>query len=183
MSASRRNPGRYVGIAMLVVLVAGIIVQIVNQNVTNNESDWTRYGRLSVPASGVFKLPGGSVDLILQDDIDNGISIPAHLAVSVKPVGGAPPAVVTRNVGQQFGSGSYGRTQSLKRVWRVRTPSAGRYRIAVGGAGSDTFFSLDIGHAPALGAVSIWLWVLIGEAILVAVGLTMRFTTRRNATA
>jgi hypothetical protein len=166
---------------MGVVLVAGIIVQIVNQNVTNTASDWTKYGHLSVPGAGVFTLPSGSLDLILEDDVDTGLTIPKHITVSVMPQAGAQPAIVTRDVGQPFGGGSYGDTESLKRVWRVSTPAGGRYRVVVGGTASDTALQLDIGHAPGLGAFSIWLWVLIAEAILLCIALVIWLRARRSS--
>jgi hypothetical protein len=119
MGARKRSPGKIVLIAVGVVLLAGIIVQIVNQNVTNTASDWAKYGRLSVPGAAVFTLPGGSLDLILQDDIDNGLTIPKHITVSVTPQAGAQPAVITRDVGQ-----SAARRRTPRCNWTSGTPPA-----------------------------------------------------------
>jgi hypothetical protein len=169
--------GVWLTIAMVTVLVLAVGFEIFNQNVSNTASDWTRYGQLNVPDSGVFTLPTGSFDLILENDIDTGLRIPPHLAVTVTPTGTSTgPAVITRNVGQQFGGGSYGSTQDLKRVWRVQIHRGGKYRVTVSGAGPDSPDMLDLGDSPPVGSFTIWIWAGLAELALLAAWQIKRLT-------
>ena len=163
-------------IGLAVVLALGVIAQIVNANVLNKSGDPTKYGQLNVPASKSLQLPAGSFEGILEENLGQDLRITPQLRLSIKPQGGGPAPVITRDVGEQFGTanGEFGPDQHYRRVWRVGVPRSGRYRVTVGGAGPDSGYLLDLGHSPPAGPITIWLWTGIAALLVIAVWLVSR---------
>lgn len=163
-------------IGLGVVLALGIVAQIVNANVLNKAGDPTKYGQLNVPGSESLQLPAGSFEGILEENLGQDLRITPQLRLSIKPQKGGTAPVITRDVGEQFGTanGEFGPDQHYRRVWRINVPGSGRYRVAVGGAGPDSGYLLDLGHSPPAGPIEIWLWTGIAALLVVVLWLLGR---------
>jgi hypothetical protein len=167
---------RALAIGLAAVLALGVIAQIVNANVLNSSGDPTKYGQLDIPDSKLLQLPAGSFEGILEDNLGQDLRITPQLRLSMRPQDGGPAPVITRDVGEQFGTanGEFGPDQHYRRVWQVDVPRRGRYRVAVGGAGPDSGYFLDLGHSPPAGPITIWLWTSIAALLVVVLWLVSR---------
>jgi hypothetical protein len=172
----RRTDKRVLAIGLAAVLALGVIAQIVNANVLSNQGEPTKYGQLNVPDSQLLQLPAGSFEGILEDNLEQGLRITPQLHLSMKPRNGGPAPVITRDVGQQFGtsSGNFSPDQTYRRVWQVDVARPGRYRVSVGGLGPDSGYLLDLGHSPPAGSISIWLWTGIAALLVIVLWLLAR---------
>jgi hypothetical protein len=162
---------RYLALGLAIVLALAVIAQILNANVFSSQGDATKYGQLNVPGTQVVRLPAGSVEGILEDNLEQGLRVRPGLRLSVVPLEGGPVPRVTRDVGQQFGtaSGNFSPDQTYRRVWQIDVARAGRYRVSVGGADPQSAYFLDLGHGPPAGSLSIWLWAGIAALIVGAI--------------
>ncbi len=169
-------------ISLGVVLVLGILAQIINANVLTSSGDPTKYGQIDVPGAQVVQLPAGSLEAILEENLGQELKITPALRLQVKALEGGPSPTITRDVGEQFGTanGEFGPDQHYRRVWRLDVPSAGRYRVTVGGAGPDPGYFLDLGTSPPAGPGQIWLWTGIAAALVLALWLIARALASRE---
>ena len=62
-----------------------------------------------------------------------------------------------------------GSGDDFRRVWWANVPAAGAYRFTASGDGSDSEFSLDLGHGPPISSAAIW---AIGGIAALALVLT-----------
>jgi hypothetical protein len=149
---------RVLVVALGVVLAAAVVVQILNANVFSDLSDTHAYGRFTIPGSKVLKLPGDSLELVVSNPLGGVLDVPPASTAVVAPLEAAGPApVVHRDVGDDFGTSSrYGPDIQYRREWTVDVPSAGFYRVSVGGVPEDSGLALNVGHGPPLGAFTIW---------------------------
>jgi hypothetical protein len=171
-----KRPPRVLVIGLAAVLALGVIAQIVNANVLNSSGDPTKYGQLDIPDSKLLQLPAGSFEGILEENLGQDLRISPQLRLSMKLQDGGPAPVISRDVGEQFGTanGEFGPDQHYRRVWRVDVPRSGRYRVSVGGAGPDSGYFLDLGHSPPAGPIAIWLWTGIAALVVVVLWLLSR---------
>jgi hypothetical protein len=149
---------RIIVFSTIAVITIAVIALILNANVFSDVTDAYKYGRISIPGSSVQRLPDGRIELILENPLGSGTTVPGDLAASIVPLGGGPDVSITRSVGGQFGS-SGNRTDTsdqFRRVWYANVPRAGVYRVTVSGGGSDSGLSLDLGHGPPISAAVIW---------------------------
>jgi hypothetical protein len=183
LEGSRWSRKSTLAIGLGVIVVLGVLVQIVNANVLSNQGDATQYGQLNVPGSKVLQLPAASFEGILEDDLEEELKITPALRLSVKPLDGGPAPAIKRDVGERSGTanGNFGPDTYYKRVWRIDVPSAGRYRVSVGGAGPDSGYLLDLGHSSPAGPWQIWLWTGIAAAAWLVLWLLARVVGRRRA--
>jgi hypothetical protein len=182
MEAGWWTKGRTLAIGLGVVLALGILAQILNANVLTSSGDPTKYGQIDVPGTQTVQLPEGSLEAILEESLGQKLKITPALRLKIEAQEGRPSPTITRDVGEQFGTanGEFGPDQHYRRVWRVDIPSAGRYRVSVGGAGPDPGYFLDLGHSPPAGPVQIWLWTGIAVAALLALWLLGRALVGRK---
>jgi hypothetical protein len=175
------HPHSVVG-GIVTVLALTIVALILNANVFSDITDAYKYARLDIPGSTVVQLPRGRLEVILEDPLGNGVDVPRDLSASIVPVGGGPAVPLTRDVGGQFGaSGNRQDTgDDFRRVWSASVPVSGSYRFTASGGGSDSGFSLDLGHGPPISSAAIWAIVGIAEASLVLVWLLARTLRRRR---
>jgi hypothetical protein len=180
----RLTSGRALAIGLGVVLVLGVLAQIINANVLNTAGDPTRYGQIDVPGAQVVRLPAGSLEAILEDNLGQELRITPRLRLAVTAQGGGPSPAIVRDVGQQFGTanGEFGPDQHYRRVWGVDVPRDGRYRVVAGGAGPDSGYFLDLGHGPPAGPISIWLWTGIAALAVLVAWLLGRLVAARRRT-
>ena len=173
---------RALAIGLACVLVLGIVGQIVNANVLSDQSEPAKYGQVHVPSSQVLQLPAGSFEGILEDNLEEDVRVTPSLRLAIEPQGGGPAPVVSRDVGEQFGTsnGDFGPDDLFRRVWRIDVARDGRYRVSVGGAGPDSGYFLDLGHSPPAEAASIWLWTGIAALVVLALWLLNRGVARRR---
>jgi hypothetical protein len=188
MAGRRWTDKRVLAIGLGVVLALGVIAQIVNANVLNSSGDPTKYGQLDIPDSKPLQLPAGSFEGILEENLGQDLRITPQLRLSMKPQEGGPAPVISRDVGEQFGTanGEFGPDQHYRRVWRIDVPRSGRYRVTVGGAGPDSGYLLDLGHSPPAGPIAIWLWTGIAALLVVVLwfaGRGLAYVRRPAATA
>ncbi len=174
--------GRTLAIGLGVIVLVGVIAQFLNANVLSSQGDATKYGQLNVPESKVLTLPAASFEGILEDNLEEEIKITDSLRLAIEPVGGGPAPSISRDVGERSGTanGNFGPDTYYKRVWRIDVPTAGRYRVSVGGAGPDSGYFLDLGTGPPAGAGQIWLWAGIVAAAWLALWLLGRLVAGRT---
>jgi hypothetical protein len=182
MEARWWSKGRTLAIGLGVILALGVLAQIVNANVLTSSGDPTKYGQIDVPGTQMARLPAGSLEAILEENLGQELKITPALRLEVEALGGGPSPTIIRDVGEQFGTanGEFGPDQHYRRVWRVNVPSAGRYQVSVGGAGPDPGYLLDLGHSPPAGPLQIWLWTGIAAAAALALWLLGRAVASRK---
>jgi hypothetical protein len=155
--------------ALGIVLALTIVAQIVNANVFSNSSGADKYGKVDIPGSAVLKLPSGSLDVMVEATDNTPVELPHGVTLTVTPVGGGAPAVLTRDRGGQFGMGDRVATVSFRRIWRLETPHAGAYRVTAGGVKfTDDPRNLALGHSPPAAAGKIW---EVGGVVMLLVAL------------
>jgi hypothetical protein len=148
-----------------------------------------RYGQVDIPGSKTVALPKGSVNLILESDVDEGASlkVPSQLTATVTAVdasGGDPS--VKRDVGGDYSENPPGQrrlnglSNSYRRVYDVDVPAAGEYKVTAGppGIANPNERTLDVGHAPKYGQYQIWARVLVVYLVIVALWFAARMVTR-----
>jgi hypothetical protein len=167
---------------LLVIVGLGVVAQILNANVFSDISDAYAYGRFDAPGTKLLRLPSGSLEFILSNPLGTGISIPAGIALSVAPLERSEPAPgIKRDVGDQFGtSPRNGNGIDYQRVWTVDVPRDATYRVTVGGLRRDSFYRLNVGHGPPVGALTLWLVTGIVAVLFAGVWYSLRVTGRRE---
>jgi hypothetical protein len=89
--------------AIVAVLVLAVIALILNANVFSKSADAYKYARIDIPGSAVRHLPAERIEVIVENPLGGGISVPRDLAVSIVPVGGGSPVSIVRSISGQFG--------------------------------------------------------------------------------
>ncbi|CAN5320581.1 SHOCT domain-containing protein [soil metagenome] len=164
MSGSRRAP-RIVLTVAIATLVASIIMFIVT--LLMNIFVWDKfdaYGEVPIPGSASLQLPQGEVTVSFHTQvisIDAGLPVP-NMGMSID----APDGVADPEVVEDIGSTTTVNQDARIRVWVVRIPVEGTYRITTEGNVS-AFVSprLAFGHGSSLG----WLPVLFGVLMAVSI--------------
>jgi Short C-terminal domain len=141
---------------LLATLVACVPVGVLgSSNLVWGEDN--QYGRVDVPGTKVLHLPARTVDANVAIDIPGkgnetvDVPLPKDVSLAVSPVGGRGQPVITRDVGDS-GNANDDRVNSQRRVWRVRVPHDGDYRVTARGdfLGIGVNPQLWLGHGPPL---------------------------------
>jgi hypothetical protein len=129
-------------------------------------------GRVDVPGTKVLHLPSGTVDASValfipgkgNETVD--VPLPKDLSLTVVPVSGGDPATITRDLGTS-GNANDNTANSQRRVWHVKIPSDGDYRVTTHGSflGIGINAQIWFGHGPPLPGVYVP-FVAMGIVIL-----------------
>jgi hypothetical protein len=166
-----RIPGLVLGAAIVLGVLANIVVGLTGGSWT----DSYKYGEVSVPGGAALRLPAGSLDISVRELTGGSLRIPPHLWVSVSS-DERVPVVPHRDVSEEFGPTSKSSTLSYRRIWEVRIPRDGVYRIAAGGASSAVGYELVFGHAPLAIGGRIWEYTGLAAAAALLAWLPIRAT-------
>jgi hypothetical protein len=161
------------GAFLLATLVVGTVIGIANSNLVWGEDH--QYGRVDVPGHAVLRLPSGSVQVSAAAALPGrGNQTPEFLVpdigVSVVPVGGGTPAVLSRDLGDSRNADD-DEVDTQRRIADLDVPDARAYRVTTTGdfTGYGVNGQLWFGYEPGLiTGVAIWL-VAAGIVLLLAI--------------
>jgi hypothetical protein len=116
-----------------------------------------QYGRIDVPGHGVVHLPANTVEVAVAADIVGrgnqtpDFPLPSDLALEVTPVSDSAQPTVEDALGRPSNAIADG-ANTLRRVWKVRVPEDGDYRVRARGSflGAVANPQLWFGHGPPL---------------------------------
>jgi len=116
---------------LVVVAVGGLLVAVIlNAFVLNN---FKAYGEVRIPGESTVYLPAGEVSVnfhtqVIGSTSGTGLPLPPLRLSVTPPAGVADPIVI-----ESFGATTTVNSDAHRRVWLIRVPAEGGYRIAVDG--------------------------------------------------
>lgn len=174
-----KSPVGRVGLGVLLFVVATLTVMVPVGVLGSSNLVWgedNQSGRVEIPGTKVLHLPGGSTDVSVAVALPGrgnetpDLPLPANLSLTLAPVGGAGGATITKDLGSSSNAND-NQVDTQRRVWRVKVPSDGDYRVTARGnfLGVGVNPQLWFGHGPpipgTLVPVIAVLIVLVGGAV------------------
>lgn len=164
------------GLGAVLAAVALIVVWFLSWTLLSHSD---KYGRVDVPGTAVLDLPAGELQVSFRTQLaTNGgqgaLNIPP-LSLGIHPTaaGGEEP-----EVREDIGATNSVNGDAHARVWTVRVPSEGEYRVSAGGeVGGYINPQLTFGAASSVAGVLLALG--IATAILLAIALGAHLFLRR----